>query len=275
MKNTIEIKNTWDGDTMTYKVYVNGKMESAHWTYEEAQAEASKYETVKEDTDMTDSKTITFEINGTIYSSNEKGNRFYKTIGTKKVRISEAEWDSAFDAFADSIETPEFGSSTEPNSQEEEKMAEIELSNLKANTDLWEQEADAERQAREDKVEADAKQAEEAVAKKTKKKSKKNVAFTFEDEDGIVTLTEKQVRFLTLLPNDDFYENGLDSSLWIDVLCDTLAGDFNPMALGAMVSTLREKYLISVGVQKVNGKKCKYFAFTELGKRVARELGLN
>lgn len=201
---------------------------------------------------MTDSKAITFEINGTIYNSNEKGNRFYKTVGTQKVRIGEAEWLSALD-----------------------KFTELEIAEYEAKTDLWEMEADAEKKAREDKVEANAKQAEEAVAKKTKKKSKKNVAFTFEDADGIVTLTEKQVRFLTLLPNDDFYENGLDSSLWIDVLCDTLAGEFNPMALGAMVSTLREKYLISVGVQKVNGKKCKYFAFTELGKRVARELGLN
>lgn len=200
---------------------------------------------VKEDKNMA----ITFEINGTIYNSNEKGNRFYKTIGTQKVRIGEAEWNEAFDAYTSNIEPPA--------------------------VDEWEAEADAEKKAREDKVEADAKQAEEAVAKKTKKKSKKNVAFTFEDADGIVTLTEKQVKFIKLLPNDDFYENGLDSALWIDVLCDTLAGEFNPMALGAMVSTLREKYLISVGVQKVNGKKCKYFAFTELGKRVASELGLN
>ena len=195
---------------------------------------------VKEETTMKNSKALTFEINGTTYSTKDRtGNYFYKTINGQKVRIKEAEFVKALD---------EYG---------------------------WEQEANAERQAREDKVEADAKQAEEAVAKKTKKKSKKNVAFTFEDADGIVTLTEKQVKFIRLLPNDDFYENGLDSALWIDVLCDTLAGEFNPMALGAMVSTLREKYLISVGVQKVNGKKCKFFGFTELGKRVARELGLN
>lgn len=205
---------------------------------------------VKEDKDMTDSKALTFELNGTTYNSNEKGNRFYKTIGTQKVRISEVEWLSALD-----------------------RLADLE----------WEQEADAEKQAREDKVAADAKQAEEAVAKKTKKKSKKNVAFegVFETGEGEtfkvnhVTLTEKQVKFIRLLPRDDFYEQGLDSALWIDVLCDTLADEFNPMALGAMVSTLREKHLISVGVQKVNGKKCKFFGFTELGKKVARELGLN
>lgn len=209
---------------------------------------------------MTDNMAITFEVSGTTYNSNEKGNRFYKTVGTQKVRISEAEWLSAM-----------------------EKFNELKVAEYEANTDLWEAEADAEKKAREDKVEADAKQAEEAVAKKTKKKSKKNVAFegVFETGEGEtfkvnhITLTEKQVRFLTLLPNDDFYENGLESTLWIDVLCDTLAGDFNPMALGAMVSTLREKYLIYVGTQKVNGKKCKYFGFTELGKRVASELGLN
>ena len=223
----------------------------------------------KEDTDMADSKAITFEVNGTKYNSNEKGNRFYKTIGTQKVRISETEWNEAFDVYTSNIEPPA--------------------------VDEWEAEADAERQARYDKMAEDALRAAEALnpkevvktadetIKKTKKKSKKNVAFegVFETGEGEtfkvnhVTLTEKQVRFIRLLPSDDFYENGLDSSLWIDVLCDTLADEFNPMALGAMVSTLREKHLISVGVQKVNGKKCKFFGFTELGKRVASELGLN
>ena len=116
----------------------------------------------KEDTDMADSKAITFEVNGTKYNSNEKGNRFYKTIGTQKVRISEAEWLSAMDAYNAECD------SHLPN------WAEV---------DEWEAEADAERQAREDKIAADAKQAEEAVAKKTKKKSKKNVAFTFEDAE--------------------------------------------------------------------------------------------
>lgn len=258
---TVEIKGFWDDDTAIWRVYVDGKMHTAHYTYEEAEEEANRIKAEQEDTDMTDSKAITFEVNGTTYNSNEKGNRFYKTIGTQKVRIGEAEWNEAFDAYTSNIEPPA--------------------------VDEWEAEADAERQARYDKMAEDALKAAEALnpkevvktanetIKKTKKKSKKNVAFTFEDADGIVTLTEKQVRFLTLLPNDDFYENGLDSSLWIDVLCDTLANEFNPMALGAMVSTLREKYLISVGVQKVNGKKCKFFSFTELGKRVARELGLN
>lgn len=192
----------------------------------------------------------TFTLNGITYSINEKGNRFYKTFENgQKVRIGEAEWLTAMDAYNAECD------SHLPNWTE---------------VNEWEAEADAEKKAREKKQEKDAKTAEEAVAKKIKKRAKKNVAFEFEG----TTLTEKQVKFLRLLPNDDFFENGLESTLWIDVLCDTLAGEFNPMALGAMVSTLREKDLIYVAEERVNGRKCKYFGFTEDGKQVARELGL-
>lgn len=199
-----------------------------------------------EDKDMADSKKITFEIDGNRYESNDKGNRFYRFYGTQKVRIGEAEWNEAFDAYTSTIEPPA--------------------------VDEWEQEANAERKAREDKVAADAKAAEDAVAKKTKKRSKKNAAFTL----GDVTLTEKQVDFIKHIPDTDFYENGLESTMWIDVLTDQIGGQFKgkPMTVGAMVSTLREKNLIYVGQDRINGRKCKYFGLTDLGKQVASELGL-
>lgn len=122
--------------------------------------------------------------------------------------------------------------------------------------------------------------AQASTKEKTKKvKKSKDIAFATtitlaDDKIANVTLTKKQVNFLKRLPEDDFYEHGLDSSLWIDVFCDTVADKFNPMAVGAMVSTLREKDLIHVGVQKMDGRKCKFFGFTELGKQVAKELGL-
>lgn len=177
-----------------------------------------------EDKDMTDSKKITFEIDGNRYESNDKGNRFYRFYGTQKVRIGEAEW----------------------------------LEALKVYTDLEES--------------ARAAEAEEAPAKKTKKRSKKNAAFTL----GDVTLTEKQVDFIKHIPDTDFYENGLESTMWIDVLTDQIGGQFKdkPMTVGAMVSTLREKNLIYVGQDRINGRKCKYFGLTDLGKQVASELGL-
>lgn len=201
---------------------------------------------VKEETTMENSKKITFTVGHFTYESNEKGNRFYQITNGKKIRISEAVFNDALDQYN------------------------------KANA--WEAEADAEKKAREDKVEADAKQAEEAVAKKTKKKAKKNVAFRFTEMDGTeTTLTEKQVDFIKHLPDTCFYENGVDSALWIDVLADEIGGQFEnkPMTVGAMVSTLREKGIIQVGEDRINGRKCKFMTLSELGKMIALELGLN
>lgn len=115
-------------------------------------------------------------------------------------------------------------------------------------------------------------------AKKTKK-AKKNAAFTAtitlaEDKIADVTLTTNQVAFLNKIPASDEFVQGADSTFYTDLYCDTVADIMNAMVVGAMVSTLREKDLIYVGQGKVNGKKCKFFGFTELGKAIIKELGL-
>lgn len=135
----------------------------------------------------------------------------------------------------------------------------------------WEQSGEAERAAREAEAEKSDKAAEKAMNKGAKKpRRSKDIAY----KGNGVTLTKKQVDFIKRIPEDDFYENGLDSMLWIDVFCDTVADQFNPMAVGAMVSTLREKKLINVGMQRVNGKNSKFMNFTDLGKEIAKDLGL-
>ena len=97
-------------------------------------------------------------------------------------------------------------------------------------------------------------------------------------EDGVsVILTVKQVAFIKELPTSNFWENGLDSALWIDILCDELSDKMGPMTIGAMVSTLREKGLLLVGKDKRNHKerKAAFFEFSEFGKKVAAKvLGL-
>lgn len=114
--------------------------------------------------------------------------------------------------------------------------------------------------------------------KKTKKssRSKKNAAYRKQFGDVEICLTEKQVDFFHHMQDTCFWEQGLDSSPWIDVLCDEIGGQFanKPMTVGAMVSTLREKNLLFVGVQRVNGRKAKFFELTDLGKEVAADLGL-
>ena len=89
-------------------------------------------------------------------------------------------------------------------------------------------------------------------------------------------LTEKQIFFLDNMRKDEFYECGLDSVLWIDILTDTLSSlGMNPMTTGAMVTTLREKGLINVGKSQRERKHFKAFNLTELGKEAMVKYGLD
>ena len=115
--------------------------------------------------------------------------------------------------------------------------------------------------------------AEQKKAKKTKR-AKKNVAYEIEIDGEKITLTEKQKIFFETLPNDNFFNHSVESTLWTDIYCDTLADIMDAMVVGAVISTLREKDLIYVEQGRVNGKKCKYFGFTELGKAILKEMGL-
>lgn len=189
-----------------------------------------------------------FTMNGTLYRTNESGNYFYKSTGKtdKKgnpimMRISQKVFDEA-----------------------------------------WEQSGEAEkakRAALEAKKDAEA---EKAMNKVSKPRKSKDIAFTTtvtlaDDKIADVTLTAKQVDFIKHIPDTCFYEHGLESTPWCDVLADEIGGQFagKPMTVGAMLSTLREKDIIAIGKDRVNGKVSKFFWFTELGKQVAKELGLN
>ena len=107
-------------------------------------------------------------------------------------------------------------------------------------------------------------------AKKTRKS--KDVAY----EGNGLTLTAKQVDFIHHLPDTYFWEMGVHSVIWVDCLCDDIGGQFNgkPMTVGAMISTLCEKGLGFRTTQRRENKKCVAFSLTELGKKVAAEVGL-
>lgn len=185
----------------------------------------------------------------------------------------------------------------------------------------WEAEAEAEREAREAKIAEDAKATEDAVngivatltekaeekpgkGKKKAKKEKtgkkdqpkaeakekakkvrksKDIAHEHKDGEVTITLTAKQVDFVLHLSDSCFWEQGLDSVLWCDVLVDEIKGQFEgkPMTIGAMISTLCEKGL---GIRTkdrltdaTTGKSRKgtTFQLTEKGKEIAKELGLH
>ena len=201
-----------------------------------------------------------FRVDGVDYMETEKG-YCYKVEAGKKTRIKKQDMEEAFEDLC--------------HRTDEQLDLYVEESGIDEQVDEWMAEIDEAREAHEQEQAESDKQAEDAIngkAKKVKKPRKsRDIAFEYEG----LTLTKKQVTFITAITKDDFYEHGLDSTLWIDCLCDTVADIFNPMAVGAMVSTLREKELIYVDVDRINGKKCKFFGFTPLGKRIAKELGLN
>jgi len=226
--------------------------------------------------------------------------------------------DNLFTAYMDYIEA---ANKPEPTEAEIEAKAEtIETPDIaplmdtisKAVDEAWEAEAEEERKAREAKIAADAKATEDAVngivatlieekPEKGKKKAKKektgkkdqpkaeakktrkskDIAHEHKDGDLMITLTAKQVDFVLHLSDSSFW-TGLSSTLWCDVLCDEIGGQFEgkPMTIGAMISTLCEKGLAERYKDRMTdevtgrSRKSTIFQLTEKGKEIAKELGL-
>lgn len=184
---------------------------------------------------------MAFTLNGVTYSTNEKGNYFYKTTGAKDkkgndltMRIGKAVYEKAFEEYMDTME---------------------------ANTDDLSAE----------EIEEEAKE----VAKPKKKAEKKvRRSKDIAHESNGVTLTAKQVDFLHHLKDTCFWENGLNSAPWCDVLADEIGGQFasKPMTVGAMISTLREKGIVAVAREDGRKGKPKFMTLTELGKKVVMEV---
>lgn len=112
--------------------------------------------------------------------------------------------------------------------------------------------------------------------KKPRTKKVQEGGFEYDDNGTKITLTAKQADFFKHLPDTDFWENGVDSIIWVDSLCDEIGGQFasKPMTVGAMISTICEKGLGSRVIDRRDGRKCTQFALTDLGKKIATALGL-
>ena len=78
--------------------------------------------------------------------------------------------------------------------------------------------------------------------------------------------------FLNQLPLTSCWDEGLDSKVWCDCIADEIG--WNPMSVGAMISTLREKKLVEVRRADDRKGKPKYMAFTVVGQVVINKVGL-
>ena len=185
-----------------------------------------------------------FIIGATTYTMSESG-YCYKMFNGKKTRIGKAEFEAAQ---VELVET------TVEAVKETETTAEVEAI------------------ATEMKPKAKKTTKTDNANKPKKKRRPKDIAH----ESNGVTLTAKQVDFIQHLPDSDFWENGVDSAIWVDCLCDEIGGQFanKPMTVGAMISTLCEKGLGVRAKEKPNGKTATSFKLTDLGKKVALALGV-
>lgn len=190
---------------------------------------------------------IEIEVEGIKYTQTRPG-YYYKRVDGKNVRISKSEWEQAFDAFTAQVDEAD-----------EEFDAEDEI------------------RARKEIEEQKDRETEQNFNGKTKKAAKprrsKDVAFEMGTLIGHVTLTAKQVQFLKLLPKTCFWEEGTESTLWCDCIADDIG--WNPMSVGAMISTLREKKLVVVERDESRKGKPKYMTLTAVGQVIAEKLGLH
>ena len=230
--------------------------------------------TNKEDNTMKNEKTngqaqvMQIEVNGVKYTTT-RPNYYYKNENGKQTRISKAEWEQVFEEYT---QTASDNAEQDAWQAEADEMIE-KMEQKQAESDKQAEDAMNKVHIPEKALQANKKYTEKQAKKAKAPRKSKDIAY----EGNGVTLTEKQVDFIKHLPDTNFYENGLDSALWCDILAEEIGGQFanKPMTVGAMISTLREKSLVAVGQDRVNGRKCKFMEFTELGKKVAAELGLN
>ena len=190
----------------------------------------------------TGNEVVDIELNGVIYKHNFKTDRYSKTENGKTKRISANEYDQA--------------------------MQEV----IRTTTESFKRQVESYKEQTEDESPSEETKAKEAPKKAKKRPSRKpklkEGGFKYDEDGKVIILTPKQVRFINGVTHSDFWENGLKSSVWVDYLADELAEEFNPMAVGAMVSTLREKGLVLTAHTRVNGKKACSMELTDLGKLI-------
>lgn len=193
----------------------------------------------------------TFTYGSEKYIDNGKGYYFVEKDG-KKRRISKDRYEEAYAAYCTFDQTM-FDEMTEETTTETEVEKPVEEKSTETK-----------------------KTDKPKKASKPKQKKVEVDGMEFDDNGIRIILTAKQVDFIKHLPDTCFWENGVDSEIWTDCLCDDIGGQFaaKPMTVGAMISTLCEKGLGIRTKQKRENRKCTSFRLTDLGQRIAIELGL-
>ena len=86
-------------------------------------------------------------------------------------------------------------------------------------------------------------------------------------------LTPKQVEFMERLSENEGWDiKGPQGAYYADSYAEALSDTMTPMGVGAMITTLREKGVLTTEYSRVGGcRKCQ-FTLTELGQQVYDKL---
>lgn len=190
----------------------------------------------------------TFKLGNVTYTMNDRSGYCYRTENGKTRRISKNEFNKTVKKYNEHTEDEMIERLVEEMENEEVARIQREMT---------------------DDMTSIAKKVAKKVPERIPHKNKVQVGGMEFTEGGVdIILTPKQVQFIRLLPDTQHWNEGVDSTLWINVLCDELDDKMGPMTIGAMVSTLREKHLLEVTVGSYDKKKAKAFRFTNTGKAV-------
>lgn len=91
--------------------------------------------------------------------------------------------------------------------------------------------------------------------------------------DISVVLTPKQLEFMERLSEcPGWSETGVTGEYVASQYAEELSDTMNPMAMGAVLTTMREKGLIETRKTRMGGIKCCMFKLTEVGVQIYKEL---
>ena len=111
------------------------------------------------------------------------------------------------------------------------------------------------------------------TARSTPRRRKQEGSVSVAFGEASVLLTPKQLEFLERLSEcPDWETKGVNGEYTASEYAQELSDTMNPMSVGAVLTTLREKSLLQTEKRRVGAIKCCVFKLTNLGVRVYNKL---
>lgn len=111
------------------------------------------------------------------------------------------------------------------------------------------------------------------TAKSTPRKRKQEGSLSVALDGKSILLTPKQLEFMERLSECPGWSKDKEKGEYVaSQFAEELSDTMNAMSVGAVVTTLREKGLLSTSKSRIGGVKCCLFKLTDLGESVYRKL---